>query len=142
MDVAERLSQAGLRSTRPRHAVLGALLAAEHPLAPAELAAHPLVTDIDRVTVYRCLSALQAVGLVHVVCGVDGVSRYRAHERDSGGCPGDHPHFLCTTCGGMLCLPQQRLPRVEVPEGARVDGKQLVVHGVCRACGAASDEHR
>jgi Fur family ferric uptake transcriptional regulator len=134
MDAELLLRRAGLRVTGPRRAVLEVLLGTEHALTPADLAAHPGVGEVDRVTVYRCLTALTAGGLAHMVSGVDGVSRYRAHDRQGIGCPGDHPHFLCTTCGGMWCLPGQRLPFVEVPEGARVDGKQLVVHGRCETC--------
>ncbi len=137
MDSAARLAAAGLRATRPRERVLALLLGADHPLTPAELSTHPDARDIDRVTVYRSLAALHGAGLVHVVCGVDGVSRYRAHEPAEGGCPGGHPHFLCTRCGGMWCLPEQGLPRVEVPVGASVEGKQLVVHGACARCAEA-----
>jgi Fur family transcriptional regulator, ferric uptake regulator len=134
MDAEQILRRAGLRVTVARREVLDVLLEAEHALSSPDIAAHSGLRDIDRVTVYRCVAALCAAGLAHGVSGVDGVCRYRAHERDGVDCPGDHPHFLCTDCGGMWCLPGQRLSYVEVPAGALVDGKQLVVHGRCVAC--------
>ena len=137
MDVNQALRGAGLRSTRPRQAVLGVLWGSGISLTPAELAARPEIESVDRVTVYRCLAALHAAGLVHSVVGMDGAVRYRAHDLHQRGCPGGHPHFLCKVCNGMWCLPDQGLPRVEVPSGASVDGKQLVMHGACAACRAA-----
>ncbi len=134
MDLEALLSRAGLRCTRPRRLVLARLLQGGRPMSPAELAADPALAGIDRVSVYRSLAALQGAGLAHGICGVDGVSRYRAHGGEQGGCPGDHPHFLCTGCGAMRCLPGQRLPFVVVPSGATVEGKQFVVHGRCARC--------
>jgi Fur family ferric uptake transcriptional regulator/Fur family zinc uptake transcriptional regulator len=58
------------------------------------------------------------------------------HDPFRPGCPGNHPHFLCRVCGRMSCLSEQTLPRVEVPEGAEVEGKQLLVFGVCAECRA------
>jgi Fur family ferric uptake transcriptional regulator len=134
MGAEELLRGAGLRATGPRCAVLALLREADRALTPADITAHPSLAGVDRVSVYRSLSALTAAGLAHCVNGVDGVGRYRAHERGGDGCPGDLPHFLCTTCGAMLCLPEQRMPWVEVPRGASVEGKQLLVYGRCAAC--------
>jgi Fur family ferric uptake transcriptional regulator len=135
MELRSLLAQRGLRRTRVREAVLGCLMKAARPLAPSELSADPALEGFDRVSVYRSLAALQSAGLVHGVCGVDGVSRYRAHGSGESGCPGGHPHFLCTGCGGMWCLAEQGLPHVQVPPGVTVHGKQLVVHGRCARCG-------
>ncbi len=134
MDLRSSLSRHGLRRTRAREALLGCLLEAPRPLAPSELCADPALEGFDRVSVYRSLAALQRAGLVHGVCGVDGVSRYRAHAAEGQGCPGGHPHFLCTGCGGMWCLGDQGLPHVQVPPGATVSGKQMVVYGRCARC--------
>ncbi|HTX73064.1 MAG TPA: hypothetical protein VMC79_09590 [Rectinemataceae bacterium] len=59
-----------------------------------------------------------------------------------GGCPGGHPHFLCTNCGIMSCLLDQEMPRVRVPEGSLVRGKQLLVYGLCAACADSSVSSR
>lgn len=91
---------------------------------------------MDRVTIYRTLSTLKEAGIVHSVQGIDGVWRYRAHDPDQGGCPGNHPHFICLSCKTMLCLNGQKLPNVSVPEGFSVTGKRLLVYGLCRECRA------
>jgi Fur family ferric uptake transcriptional regulator/Fur family zinc uptake transcriptional regulator len=92
------------------------------------------MAGLDRVTVYRTLSALQEAGLVHRVQDKDGVWRFCAHGSREQGCPGNHPHFLCMRCGEMRCLTAQSLPWVETSAGEQVVGKQLVVYGLCAGC--------
>ena len=104
------------------------------PLSHQELASHPQVGPLDRVTLYRTLATLQAAGLLHRIQGVDGVWRFSAHGTGTGTCGGNHLHFLCLECHAMSCLPEQALPWVRAPEGAQVFGKQLVVYGLCAAC--------
>ncbi len=130
------LGGAGLRRTGARELILRSLLRAGRPLAHAEIVRRRGLGALDRVTLYRTLTALQAAGLVHRVQDQEGVWRFCAHVRRTGECPGNHAHFHCTRCGRMSCLPDQSLPRVSVPEGASVTGKQLVVYGLCPACAA------
>ena len=40
----------------------------------------------------------------------------------------------------MFCLPGQKMPRVNVPEGMHVEGKQLVVYGTCPDCAVQKTE--
>jgi Fur family ferric uptake transcriptional regulator len=128
------LRSAGLRVTEVRLATLECLLRAGEPLSHGELAGLPALQALDRVTLYRTLHALRAARLVHAVQGIDGSWRYCAHLPEGGGCPGDHPHFLCERCGRMWCLPGQRLPQIDVPEGHAVRGKQLLAYGLCEEC--------
>lgn len=132
MDPRGLLRAAGLRRTPAREWILARLLAAPRALAPADLLREDPAPD--RVTIYRTLAALHAAGLAHAVLGTDGVSRYQVHAPGGERCPGGHAHFECRACGGVWCLPDQPLPRVEVPAGARVAGKQLVIYGCCPAC--------
>jgi molybdate transport system substrate-binding protein len=133
LTTAQLLRSAGLRRTAARVAVLDLLDRVDRPLSHQEIAASPEAQRLDRVTLYRTLSALQEADLVHRVQGIDGAWRFCTHCRDEG-CGGDHVHFLCVDCNRMSCLPDQPLPWVEEPEGAEVLGKQLVVHGRCARC--------
>ena len=136
MKTETRLMGAGLRATPVRRDVLAALTAAGYPVSRQELAALPGIEAHDRVTLYRTLNRLKAAGLVHAVQGMDGVWRFCAHPPRTPGCPGNHPHFLCRRCGRMRCLIGQRLPHVEVPPDVEVEGKQLVIYGLCADCAA------
>ncbi|MCK6530637.1 transcriptional repressor [Myxococcota bacterium] len=132
------LRSAGLRCTPARLSVLGTLDALGQPVTHADLSAHPDVAGMDDITLYRTLGTLVDAGLIHRVQGIDGAWRYCVQPRDRAGCPGNHPHFLCTGCRRMECLVDQAMPRVRVPEGAEVRGRHFVVYGRCAACAAAS----
>jgi len=134
-NVEKILGGSGLRTTRQRRVILELLFKRGVPLSHSEILS--MIDDhLDRVTLYRTLDTLKKSGIVHQVQGVDGVWRFCAHEQDAEGCPGDHPHFLCLSCGRMSCLTGQKMPRVDVPEGMEVEGKQFVVYGRCPECAA------
>jgi len=132
----ELLRSSGLRCTPARDAVLAFLARQGRPLAHREIARARCLAAIDRVTLYRTLTALAEAGLVHRVQDGTGAWRFCAHVRNGRRCPANHPHFQCTRCGRMRCLTDQTLPRVAVRARERVTGKQLVVYGLCSACAA------
>jgi Fur family ferric uptake transcriptional regulator/Fur family zinc uptake transcriptional regulator len=134
LEIRTLLKGSRLRCTPAREAVLHLLCRVRRPLAHAQIAAARGMAGLDRVTVYRTLSALQEAGLVHRVQDKDGVWRFCAHRSREEGCPGNHPHFLCMRCGEMRCLTDQSLPWVETSGGEQVMGKQLVVYGLCAVC--------
>ena len=134
METEQMLHSVGLRSTRARQEVLKFMLTNGQPLSHQELEKQQALGHMDRVTLYRTLESLHKAGLVRRIRGVDGVWRFCAVPQDSSGCPGNHPHFLCISCGRMTCLKDQVMPWVSVPDGARVLGKQLLVYGLCPEC--------
>ena len=137
MDIDCTLKNIGLRSTRQRKIILELLISCGSPLSHAEILTKIEESSnekLDRVTLYRTLEVLRKSGVVHQVQGIDGVWRFCAHEINEDGCPGDHPHFLCLACGKMVCMTEQKMPRVSVPKGASVEGKQFVVYGRCESC--------
>jgi Fur family transcriptional regulator, ferric uptake regulator len=130
------LKNHGLRRTAAREAILQMLADAGRPLSNQDiLQKRKGAGAFDRVTVYRTLETLLDVGLLHRVQGMDGTWRYCRHKYESPGhCAGNHIHFLCSRCDQMSCLPEQPLPWIAAPEGAKIHSKQLVVHGYCAAC--------
>ena len=138
MKPAELLRSAGLRCTKARESLLTLLCEAMRPLSHQDITTLPGAQHLDRVTIYRTLAALEEAGLVHRVRGMDAVWRYRGHNVKPDGCPGNHSHFLCLSCNVMYCLDDEPLPRVAVPKGAEVKGKQLVVYGNCPDCASAA----
>lgn len=131
-ELTKILRAAKLRVTPLRLAALEYLAAAGQPLSHTDVQAG--LPDADRVTLYRILTAFVETNIAHQVQGLDGAWRFCVHTDEGNGCPGDHPHFLCTTCGRMTCLLDQKMPHVNVPEGCHVEGKQLVAYGKCPAC--------
>lgn len=132
MSPRDQLRAVGLRCTPARERVLASLGQRGAPLTHAELSEG--LPELDTITLYRTLDALVGAGLAHRVQGVDGAWRTCAHSADTRGCPANHAHFLCTRCGQMSCLLDQPMPRLAVPEGAQVQGRQLLGWGVCTEC--------
>lgn len=130
------LRDSGLRRTSAREAVLGYLAGQAHPLAHSEIARARGLAALDRVTLYRTLTALLDAGLAHRVQDQEGAWRFCAHVRRGRRCPANHPHFQCTRCGRMRCLADQTLPWISLRAKERILGKQLVVYGLCAACAA------
>ena len=133
-DIKATLKVFGLRPTKARILVCEVLMKAGCPVSHGELQADERLKEINRVTLYRTLNALEGAGLVHKVPGVDSCWYFCLHETNQSGCPGDHPHFYCLECGRMECLKEHRLPFIEVPCGYHVEGKQLLVYGICSKC--------
>lgn len=134
MSLASILQTAGLRRTKARETVLKLLSTSGRPMTHQEITNHPEANELDRVTLYRILTALQQANLVHRVQGTDGSLRFCFRVQKQAECSGNHPHFLCVNCNQMECLIGQSLPWVSVQEGAEIIGKQLVVYGLCPKC--------
>ena len=60
----DKLKAAGLRVTRPRLAILGALIARDAPATIEVLHGDVGAGRCDLVTVYRCMAAFEEIGLV------------------------------------------------------------------------------
>jgi Fur family ferric uptake transcriptional regulator/Fur family zinc uptake transcriptional regulator len=130
--VLKLLESAAIRATRRRKITLKFLLESDRPVSHADISReHP---ELDRVTLYRTLALFVNAGIAHQVKSLDGLWRFCAHGADEKGCPGNHPHFFCTSCGTMICLTNYPLERLNVPDGYEVLGKQFVIYGLCDKC--------
>lgn len=139
-DVAlrEALRSAGLRATSPRVAVLRALYGEGGPTTHAEVFATLAEHGWDRATLYRNLVDLTEAGLLRRVDLGDHVWRYELVSTPVGAPHEDaeHPHFLCTTCGELACLPDVRvqLPAAGIPASLAQGSVSIQFRGVCDRC--------
>ena len=140
-DLRERLRAAGLRATAARVAVLRVLegrgSASSHPEITAALAQD----GWDRATLYRNLVDLTEVGILRRVDLGDRVWRYElAGGHDAAHSDGEHPHFLCTDCGDVACLPDfvLPLPAGKIPGAVRLGKVAIQLRGRCDRCEAAA----
>jgi Fur family ferric uptake transcriptional regulator len=119
--IVRQLSQGGYRITRPRLAVIRALLEDDGHLSPSEVrerasAHHP---NVGLVTVYRTLDLLDQMGFVR-----------RIHA--------DHHHLICRHCGATVefdgCDLSPFLDRVGRETGYAIEDHLLELVGVCSTC--------
>lgn len=102
--VRARIRDAGLRCTAARLAVLEHLTAAAGPRTHAEVWESLADRGFDRATVYRNLTELTEAKLASRVELGDHVWRFEVRRAGHHGGTGEHPHFVCTTCGEVSCL--------------------------------------
>jgi Fur family ferric uptake transcriptional regulator len=135
-DFQERIRDAGLRSTAPRVAVLRELETATAPMSHADLVESLGEEGYDRVTIYRNLTDLTDAGLVVRADLGDHVWRFEL-KRVGGEHKGSHPHFTCTDCGTVACLPEESVRIASskgVPRAVAQRTVEVQLRGLCDRC--------
>ena len=131
------IRQAGLRSTAPRLAVLRRLSSASTPVSHGELVDALAGEGMDRTTVYRNLVDLTEVGLVQRTDLGDHVWRFELKRSRTEGDDAKHPHFTCSGCGTVACLPEVTLkvkPGKGVPRSLSRQKVEIQLRGLCDTC--------
>lgn len=133
-DLRQLLVGRGFRVTEQRMVLLRELVKLRVPVSYPELSERLAGTALDRVTIYRNLVGLTAAGvLVRTQLG-DTVWRYELPQTDATE-HGRHPHFVCTDCGDIACLPANAVTlRGDV---ARNEVAEVQLRGRCFGCAHA-----
>jgi len=128
------LREAGLRATPARVAVLGLLRASVQAVSHGDVADHLAGEAWDRATIYRNLTDLADAGLARRTDLGDHVWRFEAIAAGHGAA--QHPHFVCTACGTVECLPGAELAmrKTRGPRAVRSREVEVQVRGVCDGC--------
>lgn len=129
---AERLRAAGVRVTRPRHAVYRALGELGGHRSADEVADHLAHGGerLPRTSVYNSLDVLRDAGLVMVADVGPGRALYEAADAW-------HHHFVCRRCGSVSdvgCVRGTKPCLDAELAGAVVDEAQVIFRGVCAVC--------
>ena len=134
------LERAGLRSTRPRNALIEQI--AEWATVGKDFTSEELwhatqnrAPWIGRATAFRTVELLTALGFLDQVTFADGGERYHLVQ------PGTHHHHLtCAECHRVVsidaCLPEQILAKVERQSGFAISGHRVELFGRCPSCQA------
>ena len=132
-DPRARLRAAQLRATPPRLAVLAHLDCQSSPLSHPELCEALAVQGWNRGTLHRTLRDLTRAGLVRKRDLGDHLWRYEVVGQGPG--HDDHPHFLCTKCGAILCLLSvEVVASGKVPRALAMGTFDAQLHGICDKC--------
>jgi Fur family ferric uptake transcriptional regulator len=129
-----KLRERGLRVTVSRVAVLEVLLAATQPISHAELVERLADLGCDSTTLYRNLVDLVDANLARRADVGDHVWRFALirDEHDASA----HPHFVCTACGNVQCLPTMQIsaPTTKAPRAVKRKQIEIHVRGLCDTC--------
>ena len=136
-DWRARIRAVGLRATAPRVAVLRILQEMGRPATHAEVTETLAAGGWDRATLYRNPTDLAEAGVLTRTDLGDHVWRYEiAGAPHSAHDAVTHPHFLCTSCGDVTCLPEIALPAGpgKLPTSVRQGKVEVQVRGLCDDC--------
>jgi Fur family ferric uptake transcriptional regulator len=125
---------AGLRATLQRIAVLRVLSDSGTPMSHGDVSRRLSALAEERSTIYRNLLDLARAGLVRRSNRGDRTWRFElAHDTPHARA---HPHFVCTSCGEMSCLPDLRViaGRVKSPHAIKLGQFEVHVRGICDSC--------
>ncbi len=122
-----------LRRSKQREDLLKFLIVKHGPFSVEEVHEQNKNLKFDRVTLYRCLTAFEKVGLVRRCDFGDGIARYEyAGDHDH-----HHHHILCKKCKKVesldVCLPKEVLRDVG-SLGYRELTHSLEFFGICPSC--------
>ena len=138
-DIRTDLHAAGLRATGARIAVLQILRRAERPVSHGDVV-HALGTATwNRATLYRNLIDLEKAALVRRTQLGGTVWRFEDARQEHGVL--SHPHFVCTSCRKVVCLPELEVAPRAVADCRHAIGQgHFEVHllGVCDTCEGTS----
>ena len=131
-NAAALLRKHQLRVTRPRVAVLAALLQGGGPLTQQQIADRIGAHAPDKATIYRALRRLVDSGLVHRAFVQQRQWYFEpAHRCGAIQC---HPHFTCVQCCRTDCLHDVAAALVTLPDGMTLLRQQIRIEGICASC--------
>lgn len=126
----ELLRSRGVRVTDQRLRVLRELAQLRMPVSHTELADRLAGEGMDRATVFRNLVSLTEAGIL-AKSQLGTVWRYELPSSD-GEAHAKHPHFVCTDCGDVACLPGEAIKIQALP--AKIAIAEIQVRGRCSSC--------
>lgn len=140
MNSVEILSNAQLKPTRARIAVLNTLINANNALSQPEILAQmESQKEFNRVTIYRVLDWLTEHHIVHKISTDDRAWKYQLSENTQETEAHHHAHLQCTHCGKISCL--HELPShfsKSILEKYHVEAIDIHLKGLCEDCFSAS----
>jgi len=92
-----------------------------------------LDSKINKTTIYRVLDKLEDDGTLHSLLDKDGITWYAKCKGCSKSKHLDlHPHFQCTDCGKIDCLPVEiHIPKIP---NRKITALQILIQGKCESC--------
>lgn len=127
----QHLQEHGIRPTAVRIVVWRELVSRSQVFSLGDV--EQWIPTLDKSSIFRALRLFHEAQLIHEVDDGSGVTKYclcRCEERGHL----NHVHFSCTVCGKTLCLEDQLIPVVDLPDGFVFREVEYIVKGICPRC--------
>jgi len=138
--ISSLIRDKGLNITEIRRRLINLLIAPGTALTQKEIeeALETEMGSVDRVTLYRNLRVLMEKHLIHQISIDANTVKYKlagAHKKL------DHPHFHCSHCDKILCMPQISIKEDMLPGGYIIESSNLIIEGICALCNKTKHEN-
>jgi len=87
--------------------------------------------SVDRVTVYRNIKTLLEHKIIHPIVVEPQQIKYKLIGESKSG---EHPHFYCQKCEKVVCMPQYKFDKSQIPDGFQIESSQITIEGLCAKC--------
>ena len=132
IQIEKLLKNSNLAVTKNRKKVLKVFLKAGKPLDLKTIKSS--MTNIDRVTLFRILSAFEDHQIIHTILLGNRDKLYAlCYEECTSKHTHKHIHFQCEDCSEVICLPVDTLPVVNIPNYT-INQLNINASGVCVNC--------
>lgn len=129
IEAAEILRETGLKKTEQRLSILSTIQSFGKAFTLPDLEEE--MKDTDRVTIYRTVNSFYESKILYRIPGDSPVTHYALCSSFT---EHSHPHFKCTGCGKMTCLPSIDQSFFKVPSDFQIQNLYCYVEGLCKAC--------
>ncbi|MDP1766926.1 MAG: transcriptional repressor [Methylotenera sp.] len=137
MNSEKLITNAGLRPTRARIAVLNILAETTSAIShPEILALMSNQIEFDRVTIYRVLDWLTEHHLIHKISADNRAWKFQLSYHANNQTPShQHAHLQCTSCGKVTCIHELE-PQFPSQILAKYHVESIDIHlkGLCTDC--------
>ncbi|WP_452597962.1 Fur family transcriptional regulator [Pontimicrobium sp. MEBiC01747] len=92
-----------------------------------------LSSQMNKTTIYRILDKLEDDKILHSFLGKNGNKWYaKCSDCSVSGHKDHHPHFQCSNCGKVDCLPVNiTIPKIDK---RKIEVSQILIQGKCEEC--------
>ncbi len=132
--IEQKLADKNINPTAMRILVLNLLLKQNAAVSLTDI--EKGLEPADRITIYRTLKTFEVKGLIHIIDDGTGSPKYALclDECDDSQHNDLHVHFYCITCKETFCLPNCKIPDLQLPHNFTSTEINLVVKGICNKC--------
>ncbi|WP_034888688.1 Fur family transcriptional regulator [Gillisia sp. Hel_I_29] len=137
--IVKKLESKGIRPTAMRLMTYKRLAQLKVAISLGELEKN--FERSERSTLFRTMKTFEEKGIVHQIEDGTGIIKYALCEEDCECEVGNdlHLHFHCNNCNETVCLTENKIPHINLPDGYITEDINLVVKGICERCSGNLD---
>lgn len=134
IEIEKVLEGKGIKPTSNRILIMKELAKTKKPVSLADLEIL-LGFTLDKASIFRALELFAEKDVVHVIEDGSRSLKYElCHSHSHHSISDQHVHFFCEKCKEIYCIPEIKVPMVNLPDGFQSHSVNYVIKGTCPKC--------